>query len=237
MTSLNPTEILDQPSLVILIDCCADATNDIDLQVMHNIRKFCFDNQMIKTIALSTFGSPFYPESIEEPWYSNGKSFFYDTNKWHLLRRFWEQVPFSNRSLTHTLIKDMPVRDDQLQILMWDTLQLLYYCNHVNPSIENIFILGFGWDNCLKTRASGWKEIHMLNKYNLFSNKKNILSNVNCVMKNSQSDISTPWVKLTEEIIILDNSQVTDSMLNDNTVTLPESDNELTSEIYTMIKK
>lgn len=222
MTTLDLIKILDQPSLVILIDCWDNVVNDNELQVMNNIRKFCLNNLMVNTIALSTFSDPWNPESMEEPWYSNGKELFCDTTKWDLLRRSWQQVSFSDRSLTHPLIKDMPVRNDQLQILMWNTMQLLYYCNHINPSIENIFVLGFAWNNCLKTRSTGWKEIYMLNEYNLFSSKKNILSNLNCVMIHDQYDVSSPWINLTDEIIMLDTCQVTDEVLNDNNVTIPD---------------
>lgn len=206
----NFEELYNRPSMAIIIDCWKDFESDIQRQTMKNIQKHCFDNPWITTIGqVSYIGMTNELVAAEDPWFTNGKELFYDTVRWETLRRLWEHPKFVRETVTHNLILNMPIREDQIQFSFWDNLQLLYYCNHINPSIKNIYLFGFAWDNCMKARSLGWVEVQNLNTYDLFISKKNIFSNLTCTLnmkKERVTEVSSPWVKIKDDYVMIDNS-------------------------------
>lgn len=203
----------EKPSLVIIIDCWDSAKTQNRIDMMTNIRKFCFDTPSVKAIGLATYISLRSEQvAIEEPWTPNSKELFHDTITWDFLRKNWENTEFVPDGKTHEIIQTMPIRPDQVQFSIWNTLQLMYYCNSINTSIQNIFLLGIAWEVCLQYRPVGWKEIHSANEANLFTTKKNIFSNLSCTLDETDqfvTEVSPPWIKLDNNLVMLDKNQVT----------------------------
>jgi len=207
--------IIERPSMVLLIDCWSswdDPANDTVRQCYQNIRSFCKTNPHIHTIGLATYrGEKVFNLGKEEPWYSNSHELFYSSTRWEQLRRSWGDVVFDDNTYTHEIIRDLDIRDDQSQFLIWNQNQLLYYCNHVFPIIENIYVLGIASDVCLESAPIGWRELTYLNRYNLFSTPKNILSKSDCILPLSKqfvTEVAAPWKKLHNNITILDQDQI-----------------------------
>ena len=203
--------ILERPSMVLLIDCWSqwDTPRDHNVQkCFKNIKNFCWNNPHVHTIGLASYcGSEPVSISQEEPWHSNAKKLFYNTTRWDYLRQTWNSTLFNSFSPTHSIIKDLPIRNDQTQFAVWNASQLLYYCNHVYPIIENIYVFGIAWDVCLKIRPVGWKELNCLNQYNMFTTKKTILSDISCSLdstKNFVTQVAAPWKMLYNNVVILD---------------------------------
>jgi hypothetical protein len=202
-------KLLTAPSMVVLVDCWSDFDSPREQEVMQNIVDFCSRTRSVKAIALSTYPLEFEEQVVvEEPWYSNSKDLFYDSTKWNTLRRIWEQTPrVESAGHTHEIIKNMSIRPDQTQFMLWNNIQLLYYCNAVDTSIENIFLLGFSWEICMRGRPVGWIELHNLNVSNLFSKKKQILSNLKCTLDGDLEfvkQVESPWTRLKHDFVRLD---------------------------------
>ena len=158
------SEILDRPSLVVIIDCWNDQEHDHYLATLNNIRHFCETNINVQSIAVASYiGLDNKIFAKEEPWWGNGYELFYNTTRWETLRQVWNETRFQLDHFTHPIIQGIVKRSDQTQFIMWHNLQALYYCNHINPAIENIFIVGQSWDQCLEFRSVGWKELNNLN--------------------------------------------------------------------------
>ena len=207
--------VLERPSMVLLIDCWSKWDEPYDHNVqkcLGNIKNFCWNNPHVHTIGLASYwGLEPVAVSKEEPWYSNAKELFYDTTRWEHLRRTWSSACFDSVSRTHAVIRDLPLRCDQTQFSIWNVDQLLYYCNHVCPIIENIYVFGMAWDVCLESRPVGWKELSCLTHYDMFTSKKTILSDVSCMLdstKNFVTQVEKPWKKLYNNTIILDQDQL-----------------------------
>jgi hypothetical protein len=208
-TTMN--NILERPSMVLLIDCWAqwDKPTDSNVQeCLNNIKNFCWQNPYVCSIGLASYtgGMDSATVSAEEPWHHNAKELFYNTTRWEHLRQTWDSTCFDSDSHTHRIIRDLNVRPDQTQFAVWHTSQLLYYCNHVYPSIENIYVFGIAWDVCVESRPIGWKELNCLNQYNMFTAKKTILSDITCTLdcnKNFVTQVAAPWKMLYNNVAIL----------------------------------
>ena len=203
--------ILERPSMVLLIDCWArwDEPADSNVQqCLENIKNFCWQNPYVHSIGLASYwGMNPMTVSTEEPWHYNAKELFYNTTKWEHLRQTWDNTCFDSDSHTHSIIRDLDIRPDQTQFAVWNVSQLLYYCNHVYPIIENIYIFGIAWDVCLESRPVGWKELDCLNHYDMFTSRKTILSDVTCTLdrtKNFVTQVAAPWKMLYNNVVILD---------------------------------
>jgi hypothetical protein len=214
-TMQHSMSIIERPSMVLLIDCWAqwdEPSSDTVRQCFYNIKNFCETNPYVHAIGLATY----HVDNTliigqEEPWYSNARELFYSTTRWEKLRRNWTDTKFDHVSHTHKIVRDLNLRADQTQFLVLDTDQLVYYCNHVYTIIENIYVFGIASDVCLECRPLGWRELTNLNRYNLFTTPKNILSNIECSLdckKNFITEISSPWKTLYNSTIILDQDQV-----------------------------
>ena len=207
--------VLERPSMVLLIDCWSSWDEPYDHNVqecLKNIKNFCCNNPYVHSIGLASYwGLDPVAVSKEEPWHSNAKELFYDTTRWEHLRHTWSSSYFDTVSRTHAVIRDLPLRCDQTQFSIWNADQLLYYCNHVYPIIENIYVFGIAWDVCLESRPIGWKELSCLNQYDMFTSKKTILSDVGCMLdrtRNFVTQVEKPWKKLYNNTIILDQDQL-----------------------------
>lgn len=221
MESINV--ITNRPSLVIILDCWNDYYDLENYNLMlDNIKNFCVSNHNICAVGLSSYhtlketertgdANNWWAIGQEEPWHSNSKNMFYNTTAWQTLRNLWKSTTFHNYNSTHPVIKDMLLNDNVIKLLLWHNLQILYYCNYVNTSIENIYIFGMSWDMCFKGRPAGWSELSCLNKYNLFSTPKTILTNRNCVLTSNKtflSNVPDPWIAVDSNLMMLDHSKL-----------------------------
>lgn len=174
--------LFDSPSLAILIDCWDNPCPDYH-KVMHEIYNTCIENQNIKAVALSTY-LPGHHENIytvEPGWYEQGKNFFHDTVTWHEIIQSWSRTQSHPVSHTFPLIRDMSLRSDQVGFTLFDGLQLLYYCNYINPSIQNIYFFGATWPKCIKFRPVGFWNVQNLINHNMFRNDIALLTDSSCV--------------------------------------------------------
>ena len=95
-------EILNRPSLVIIIDCLNDRQSSQYLSTLNNIKSFCETDPNVHAIGLASYiGMNQDCVAREEPWWSGGANFFHDTTRWETLRKTWEKVSFVNNQVTH----------------------------------------------------------------------------------------------------------------------------------------
>jgi hypothetical protein len=207
---MNDSQIklmLDQPSLIIIVDCWSHSRLDEPRyhEILDNIKNFCEHNTNVVAISLISY----IENSIiswEDPWTNNSKELFYSTTRWETLRNIWDTTRFTQTIKTHETISNMSVRKDQAIFSTWHILQILYYCNHINSSIKNIYLLGKSWTSCLENRPVGWKELYCANMYDMFTHKKNILSRKSCILGIPGEEIpliKNPWIDLTDDVIMI----------------------------------
>ena len=106
------------------------------------------------------------------------------------------------------IVRDLRARSDQTQLTIANTLQLAYYCNYVNPAIENIIVMGRAWDHCLETTAVGWREITYAIQYGMFKNLKNLLVSKHHVLNwdCTSPEFKSPWTPINDQFFYCDHS-------------------------------
>lgn len=209
---MQKTNLLELPSLVIIIDCWNNRENTNYLNCLENIKTLCTTNPNVQAIGLASYTKPdkkiLHGElSNEEPWHESSKELFYNSVRWETLRHVWENASFTEEIFTHHIVREMPPVSNQVRFQLWNDLQLLYYCNYINPGIKNIYVVGASWSQCLEFREVGYKYLDCLNKFNLFNERKNILSDLRCVLDTNDvlvEQVQYPWKKLNDNLVILD---------------------------------
>ena len=173
---------LDAPSLAILIDCWPVPDPGYK-KVMQQIHDTCRDDLTIKSIALATYVPDHHDQvyTMEPRWYEQGKDFFYDSVLWNEIASAWNRTNCHAVSGTSPVVRDMVMRDDQVGFTMFDGLQLLYYCNYINPSIRNIYFFGATWPGCIQYRPVGFHNVQNLINHNMFHNEITLLTRTDCV--------------------------------------------------------
>lgn len=214
--------LLDKPSLAVLIDCWSTNlffnTNKDNLfheTVYKNISNWCFNNPYVQTVALATYPlpDPEHDSSAEMyivkdlPWYENSKELFSDTLKLEFIRQNWNQTKTyeADQSITHEYIRNMQLRNDQLGVLTWTTEQIIFYCNDINPGIENIYFFGGIWDICVRIRPVGWLHLASAQHHNMFRTPKNFLTRKDCVIGQTcqPAAILGPWEPVDDQTYLL----------------------------------
>jgi len=207
--------VLTRPTLALLIDCWHNQSDPILDQTWHNIANYCCSNPYIQTVSVSSYTLNGFNYDLvkEEPWWSQSDELFNQTTKWDYLRQDWHRFRFHTDQdagvYTSPIIRDMKIRSDQVPLMIANTVQLAYYCNYINPAIENIMIMGMAWDMCLQTRPVGWDEVSYACQYGLLGNVKNILTKQDCVLSSNcqRPEISSPWIPIDNQHFYLDYSQ------------------------------
>jgi hypothetical protein len=162
-------------SLVIIIDAwstwpCKYHVKD----TMHRIVDFVGTDE-VGAVALATYSTNNLNQvEQDEPFYSNSQQIFSNETQVDTLRRQWNDYIPVYTELTDRIISNMTLRENQFGFVALHPLQILYYCNCINPSIENIYFTGFMWDICVKDRNVGYVELNALNNASMFSRKQNI---------------------------------------------------------------
>jgi hypothetical protein len=177
--------------------------------MLDNIKTWCETDPNVTAICVASYidlANKTQPQ--EEPLWSAGKDLFYDRVKWMTLRNIWTDTTFVNQEVTHPIIKSIKPRADQKMIIAWRDLQILYYCNYINISIQNIYLVGQAWDICLEFRSVGSSALNCLNNTNLFNPKRKILSRRDCVVTHDSEwvkEVMPPWESATDNILRLTN--------------------------------
>lgn len=204
-------DIIDRPSLVIIIDCWKKWNFDSFNSMVRNIKTWCETDSNIETVIVSTYLDQIKNRvCIENPWWNNSKNIFFDTTRWEKLRDLWLSTSFVNESHTHHDILTMKPQPRQLMLSAWDELQLIYYCNYVNPSIENVYIVGQSWNVCLEGRPLGWTRLHYANQHNLFRRPIRIMSKLGCVITTSGGQVDDPgpdWHLVDNDIVMYEKKE------------------------------
>lgn len=197
------SNILDQPSLAVVVDCWKNANYENYHDTMVNIREFCTTNQQVESVALTTYRSndPVTNEPVpndrvfvDQPWWNNGRDFFYNETKWDFFRRIWDSKINDPETHTYDIVANMPLRSNQIGFVAFDTTHILYYCNFINPGIRNLYFCGGAWEMCLRHRPTGWMQVQTLNYHKMFHQPVNILVKNSCVVGLPES----PYVKITD---------------------------------------
>jgi hypothetical protein len=207
---------LTRPTLALLIDCWHDTSSPQIDETWHHVADVCYTNQSIKAVANASYWGYNYDVWQENPWYAESDFLFNQTTKWDFLREDWKRFNFrdlenTQQKIRHTspIIKNMKARTDQLQLNIFNTLQLIYFCNYVNPSIRNILLMGQAWSICLKNRGVGWDEINYVIQYDMFTHPMTLITRQDCVLgsDNQYPQISSPWIQIDQLHYVMDYSQ------------------------------
>lgn len=159
---------------------------------VENIKKFCTKEKDIRHILLATY-SKNKNVSIpkEEPYWSNAELLFNQKTKFEAMRAEWQNSNFGTAQETYEkMLTDWP-REDQNKCAIFSSLQLLYYCNFIDPDISKLYFFGQAWDICIKFRPVGWVNANSFNFHNLFHKKINIQTNINCVLDDNEKFINS----------------------------------------------
>jgi hypothetical protein len=189
-------------SLAILIDCWDDSSisetaKENHHQFINNIVDFCGNDTEISAIALAGYSkNTEFDLYYEESWIANSNEFFVNETKLDFLRKSWKNIRWDYDSKNHPAIRNMIVPDPKIKFTVFNTYDILYYCNCVNDSIENIYFLGMSWDMCVRDRPVGWLQIASLQYHGFLTKDMTLRTNQKCVFDEftgSTPDISEPW--------------------------------------------
>ena len=216
----NVVDILNQPSLAIVIDPWEKPGPDktIDYPYNHpkhctvrNVMEFVDKNDNIKTIVLASYDS--YTEYAESKtlWYKNYRDLFYNSQTLNKIKDAYKAfIAYDlvyGKDFMESRGKQYPGLDNthpdvlnyinpkKYQISMHWMWQLEYYLTN-NPEIKNIYVIGQAWDCCVQVRQLGYLELGInLKHLNILTNSKCVI-NADC--SNSNIDIDPSWDKLTD---------------------------------------
>lgn len=164
-------------SLVVIIDAWSTWPAEYHVkEIMHRIADFVATDE-VGAVALATYSTN-QSKQVEqdEPFYSNSQQIFCNDTQVDTLRRQWNEYTPVRTGLTDPIISEMTLRDNQFGFVALHPLEIVYYCNCINPSIENIYLTGFMWDMCVKDRNVGYVELNAFNNAGMFSRKQNIFA-------------------------------------------------------------
>ena len=175
-------------SLLIIIDAWSYWPKEMQVEkTMHRIINFA-KNEEVTGVALATYGIPGCVER-DEPFFSNSQKIFCDETKMDTLRQQWLNYKPTFNNNTHELIANMELHKNQLGFIALDPLEILFYCNCVNTSIQNIYVTGFVYERCVRDRPVGIIELNNCNQSNMFINKQNIFLQTDLVQRQDNKPI------------------------------------------------
>lgn len=164
-------------SLVVIIDAWSTWPPEYHVkEIMHRIVDFVATDE-VGAVAIATYSTN-QSKQVEqdEPFYSNSQQIFCNDTQVDTLRRQWNAYTPVRTGLTDPIISEMTLRDNQFGFVALHPLEIVYYCNCINPSIENIYLTGFMWDMCVRDRNVGYVELNAFNNAGMFSRKQNIFA-------------------------------------------------------------
>lgn len=211
MTDVEIADLLNRPSLALIIDVyktCDPKHVDYYNSVIDNIRDFCKNNHNITAVAMAAYnGVDLTTIHREQPWYDNGRQLFYNEIRWETLRKIWSNHNHVDGNITHPGIVDMLLRPDQVQFSVFSDLQVAYYCNSINDSIRNIYVIGTMWGHCIQDRPAGVVQLDIMRRHKMFYNDITLLSHADCVATDFNAPLTAvdpPWQFLKNRVLIHD---------------------------------
>lgn len=162
-------------SLIIIIDVWKHKKFD---NLAQNIKTYIENSEHIKSICLSSY-DPSYTESTvccDDQYWENSKQIFTEEISIDFIRKNWSKHT-KKQNITHDTIMEINPRKDQFVFSAANPYEIIYYCNSVNQSIQNIYWAGVSWDLCVKNSPVGYCEIINCYKSNLFKNNINFRTN------------------------------------------------------------
>ena len=181
-------------SIVIIIDCWPSVPE----LLVNNIKNTCVSYDHVKTIIFSNYNNR-DKISKNDPGFELANSLFCTETKFNELRNQWNNSICDTPTCTHKDLLGNWHRKDQTVISASSALQLLYYCNHIQTNIDQIYFFGHAWDICVKIRPTGWMQLSALQYHKLFYTPKKFLSKPECVVDVNFRPIyefNHPWQKL-----------------------------------------
>lgn len=166
--------------LAIIIDCWESSNTHNSSLLSHNIIDYIHQREEIKYVVLASY-DVYYDDDDNTVWRDNYNKMFFDNA--FLTTRYLYNLADSSRKLDQhkkgfTLERTDPVL---LNTVFYEKFQIslrhffeLDYILKQDPEIETIWVLGSGWEKCLKHRELGWEYLKQLTK-------KNILTISSCI--------------------------------------------------------
>jgi len=167
-------DIINQPSMAILIDCWK---NDSFIpSVYGRIIKFIDNNKNIKTVVLASYNCSKEREISDSSWYLNYNNFFLKSQQnsrkikdLEIVHRFYEKYntkhPTENTEPNILNYKNT----EKYQIAMRWRWELDLYLE-AHQEIKNIYVFGMAWDMCVKDRPLGYDSLSELPNVNIMTN-------------------------------------------------------------------
>jgi len=189
-------EILNQPSIAILIDCWSNCS---DKFLYKRIAYIINNNPNIKTVVLASYNCRREREVSDSVWYLNYNNFFIKEHQHsrkikdleHIHRHYEKQdTKFPNEDTDPYILNYK--NPEKFQIAMkWRWELDLYLEKH--PEIKNIYMFGIAWDICVKVRPLGYDSLAELDNIN-------ILTNMLCVNDSSgnRPTMDSNWTQVVE---------------------------------------
>ena len=179
-------DIINQPSIAILIDCWK---NDSFIPSVYGRITQCIENNTnIKTVVLASYNCRKEREISNSIWYLNYNNFFIKSQQHsrkikdlEIVHQFYEKynTAHPNENTEPNILNYK--NTEKFQIAMrWRWELDLYLEEH--REIKNIYVFGMAWDMCVKDRPLGYDSLSELPNVN-------ILTNTTCVI---DSDGNSP---------------------------------------------
>ena len=179
-------DIINQPSMVILIDCWK---NDSFIPSVYGRITQCIDNNTnIKTVVLASYNCRKEREISNSLWYLNYNNFFIKSQQHsrkikdlEIVHQFYEKynTAHPNENTEPNILNYK--NTEKFQIAMRWRWELDLYLE-AHQEIKNIYVFGMAWDMCVKDRPLGYDSLSELPNVN-------ILTNTTCVI---DSDGNSP---------------------------------------------
>ena len=199
---LSPDQIINQPSLAILIDCWDKTSSGKTNMLGYSILPVLENSPHIQTIVLASYNCRTEKLAGEFLWHHNYFKMFITNPRQRKIKtlahihneynRYNTQFP-DEKTIPNILNY---INLNKFQIAMLWSWELEYYLEN-NKEIKNIYVFGGAWEECVRTRPLGYEALAEIPNIN-------ILTNLNCVhgFFGQRPDLSTDqnWKSITEDI-------------------------------------
>jgi hypothetical protein len=148
------------------------------VEVGNNIIDF-LNNGFVSTAVLASYSTVMSEYNSDNLWYNNQRAMFSDPESVEKIQKTHKHEAGYHPGVYHncTTLKFLNYHNSNIfQIAMLEDWQLEYYIS-MNPHIQNLFVFGGGWEDCVKNRSLGYKQLFkMFNQKNI-----NVLTYNGCV--------------------------------------------------------
>jgi hypothetical protein len=196
--------MIHKPSVAVIIDFWNQGLNRSVIYTLDPMLKFIRQN-FIKCIVVASYAEWEYHKTqatpIEWPiWHSSRQMFNPDINPCvpDYVGRSWQSLEHAHASFQppdqlqdQFVILDQPITEPMLleelaristpSFAAWEMNQLAYLLNEHYPEIENIYLCGGSFDQCLQNRPLGLAALEQALSRSVFKNIQRLLIPMQCV--------------------------------------------------------